>query len=231
MTDIIVPQLVRIEAGSFLMGSDGGRGDEAPVHRVELGAFEIGAWQVTNEEYDVFVARTGHLPAPHRDDARFCDPRQPVVAVSWFDAVDYCAWLAAMTGRLFRLPTEAEWERAARGGLEGRLYPWGDPSPQSRPGYDRRWIDGPERCAGGEPNGFGLYDMCENVHEWCGDWYRPDAYARSRFDPCGPELGSRRASRGGSWRHHVKVSRCAARSSLPPDRVYNDYGFRVACGV
>jgi len=157
-----------------------------------------------------------------------------VTAVSWFEAIRYCEWLSATTGRKFRLPTEAEWERAARGGREGELYPWGDAAPQALPGYAERsaayWRTGPEPVGRGDPNGYGLYNMCDNVHEWCSDWYSPGYYALSpERNPRGPETGERRSSRGGSWRHHIKVSRCAARSSIPPQFQYADYGFRVAC--
>ena len=222
-----VPPLVRIEAASFLMGSQSD--NERPVHRVDLDAFAIGLYQVTNAEYDSFVRCTGRSPLPHRHKPQFNDPRQPVVAVSWFDAVSYCEWLSGETGQRFRLSTEAEWECAARGGVAGALYPWGDDPPQSRLDYHTRWIGGPEACGGGAPNGYGLYDICENVHEWCSDWYAPDYYAVSPpRNPRGPESGVRRVSRGGSWRHHVKISRCAARSSLLPDLRYTDYGFRVA---
>jgi len=162
--------------------------------------------------------------------SEFDDPAQPVVAVSWFDAVAYCDWSSAIAGRRFRLPTEAEWECAARGGVEGALYPWGNDPPQSRPGYERRWLRGPERVGGGEANALGLFDLCENVHEWCSDWYAADYYGVSPdCDPRGPDSGSRRVSRGGSWRHQVKISRCATRSSIPPAFQYADYGFRVAC--
>jgi sulfatase modifying factor 1 len=180
-------KLVRIESCSFLMGP-------APLRRVWVDAFEIGATQVTNAEYAEFA------PPPLGNDPNFNQPDQPVVGVSWFDAVAYCQW------RGVRLPTEAEWECAARGGLEGKLYPWGDELPPSVR------LSGPLPVAGGAPNGYGLYDMCTNVHEWCSDWYNE----------------TRRASRGGSWRHQITVSRCDARSSLPPDFRYSDYGFRVA---
>lgn len=213
------------------MGSDAGRDDEGPAHRVSVSAFGIGKWQVTNGEYDTFLHSSPAAPRPpHRDDPGFHHADQPVVAVSWFDAVRYCQWLGEVTGRPFRLPTEAEWECAARGGVEGALHPWGD-DPRSRPDHHARWIGGPEKRATGTPNGFGVYDMCENVHEWCSDWYGAGYYATSPArDPRGPETGSRRASRGGSWRHQIKVSRCAARSSIPPELRYADYGFRVACG-
>jgi formylglycine-generating enzyme required for sulfatase activity len=140
--------------------------------------------------------------------------------------------LTAFTNRPYRLPTEAEWERAARGGVEGALFPWGDAPPESLPNYASRWQTGPEPVGQSSPNAFGLFDICANVHEWCGDWYDPNYYAISPDrNPRGPQGGTRRASRGGSWRHHIKVTRCAARSSIPPHFQYADYGFRVACGA
>ncbi len=94
------------------------------------------------------------------------------------------------------------------------------------------WTTGPEPVGHGAANGYGLHNMCDNVHEWCSDWYSANYYAiSSERNPRGPEAGERRASRGGSWRHHVKMSRCAARSSIPPGFQYADYGFRVACEV
>ena len=153
-----------------------------------------------------------------------------MVSVSWSDGAAYCAWLSSRTGRNFRLPTEAEWERAARGGVEGAAFPWGDELPQTRPDYRSRWSNGPEPVGRYEPNAFGLYDICENVHEWCSDWYAADYYRNSpNRNPTGPAEGNRRSSRGGSWRHHVKIARCSARSSIPPDFKYADYGFRLAC--
>jgi sulfatase modifying factor 1 len=214
----------------FLIGSNDGEDNERPVHRVWVDAFDIGACQVTNDEYAIFVRATGHPPPPSIDDSRFNDPKQPVIAVSWMDAMKYCEWLSSASGRHVRLPTEAEWECAARGGEEGKLYPWGDDPPQLQPDYKTRWIDGPEAVAKRPPNAFGVYDMCENVHEWCSDWYGADFYSVSPArNPSGPDTGTRRVSRGGSWRHHVKISRCAARSSLPPEFHYTDYGFRIAC--
>jgi len=224
------PRLVTIPAGWFRMGSEAGQENERPVHRVWVDSFCLAACQVTNAEYDRFLRATGGRVPALWDDANFNQPEQPVVAVSWFEAVKYCEWLSAISSRKYRLPTEAEWERAARGGMEGKLFPWGDDPPQSLPNYNQRWKAGPEPVARSTPNGFGLYDMCQNVHEWCSDWYQPDYYAVSaQRNPRGPESGERRASRGGSWRHHIKVTRCAARSSIPPQFQYADYGFRVAC--
>ena len=182
------------------------------------------------EEYARFLEVTGHEPPPNWGDPDFSRPEQPVTAVSWFDAVAYCEWLSSATGSHYRLPTEAEWERAARGGVEETLFPWGNEPPTSRPNYQARWKTGPEPVGQSEPNAYGLFEMCENVHEWCSDWYDPGYYATSpERNPQGPEEGTRKASRGGSWRHHIKMSRCSTRSSIPPEFQYADYGFRVAC--
>ncbi len=235
-TEEWVPALVRIPAGWFLMGSDTGQDNEKPVHRVWIDEFLIAACQVTNTEYGHFLRDATALPPPFWSDPAFNHPAQPVVGVSWHEAVRYCQWLSGSTGRTFRLPTEAEWERAARGGREGALFPWGDTPPPSLPFYAARcadfWKTGPEPVGCAEPNACGLYNMCDNVHEWCSDWCAPDYYAGSpERNPRGPGTGERRASRGGSWRHHIKMSRCAARSSIPPEFHYADYGFRVACDV
>ncbi len=231
-SDSIEPELVPIPEGWFRMGSETGQDNERPVHRVWVDAFRLAACQVTNADYACFLRANGSPPPPFWDDPNFSHPQQPVVAISWFEAEKYCNWLGALTGHGYRLPTEAEWERAARGGAEGQLFPWGDAPPHSLPEYEKRWKTGPERVACYAPNTFALYDICDNVHEWCSDWYQPDYYAVSpERNPPGPESGARRVSRGGSWRHHVKVSRCAARSSIPAEFQYADYGFRVACNL
>jgi formylglycine-generating enzyme required for sulfatase activity len=150
--------------------------------------------------------------------------------VSWFDAVAFCKWLTVETGKRYRLPTEAEWERAARGGLEAKLYTWGDEAPQNQTNYSGLWLNGPERVGRRAPNGFGLYDISENVHEWCSDWLDDNYYRESpERNPEGPAIGTRRTSRGGSWRHQIKITRVAARSSIPPEFKYSDYGFRCVC--
>jgi formylglycine-generating enzyme len=226
------PNLVFIPGGSFLMGSETGQDNERPVHRVRVDAFQLAACQVTHADYAEFLAATQSPEPPLWSDPNFNHLQQPVVAVSWFDAVRYCEWLSGSGDLQFRLPTEAEWEYAARGGVEGLQFPWGDEPPMSLPNYSQRWLTGPERVAQYAPNGHGLYDICENVHEWCSDWFDPNYYAVSpECNPTGPESGERKASRGGSWRHHIKVSRCAARSSVPPKFQYADYGFRVAASA
>ena len=226
------PKIVFVPAGIYEMGMANGRSDEQPVHEVSITEFGIGQFQVTNQEYDLFCQATKHQPTKFRHQEDFSSLQQPVVGVSWFYALAYCEWLSARTGDDYHLPTEAEWEWAARGGLCGKLYPWGDEPVEDRTGYSVRWQQGPEDVGGSQPNGFGLFDMCENVHEWCADWYNPMFYAASpRFDPCCKCEAMRKSSRGGAWRHHIKISRCAARSSIPPHLEYADYGFRVArCG-
>jgi sulfatase modifying factor 1 len=227
---LIQPQLVCIPADWFLMGSPSGQDCERPVHRVWIDAFFLAATQVTNAEYASFLSSTKSDPPPFWQDQKFNHPQQPVTGTSWFDAERYCQWLASQTGRAYRLPSEAEWERAARGNFEQNDFPWGNDTAQSLPDYAARWQTGPEPVGRHAANGFGLFNMCDNVHEWCSDWYDSDYYAISpERNPRGPEQGQRKASRGGSWRHHVKATRCSGRSSIPPDFHYADYGFRVAC--
>jgi formylglycine-generating enzyme len=224
LTEIVA----EIPAGSFLMGSDTGQDVERPVHRVWVDAFAIATTQVTNDDYARFLHATNRQAPPLWTDPNFNHPRQPVVAVSWFEAVAYCDWLSSISREHYRLPTEAEWERAARGGIDGALFPWGDEPAQSRARYNERWKSGPEPVGQSEPNAYGLFEMCENVHEWCSDWFAADYYSVSPdHNPRGPETGDRKSSRGGSWRHHIKISRCSARSSIPPEFQYADYGFRV----
>jgi formylglycine-generating enzyme len=225
--------LVEIPDGWFLMGSEAGQENERPVHRVWVDEFALGRCPVTNREYTVFLEQTHRTAPPFLSEPMFADSAQPVVGVSWDDAIAFCDWLSKCSGRAFRLPTEAEWERAARGGRDGMLYPWGDEPPAQRlyAGFDVA-TGGPARVCMNEPNGFGLYDMSEGVHEWCGDYYDYNYYCRSpERNPQGPSSGRRRSSRGGSWRHRIKFSRCAARSSLPPTLHYADYGFRVAVTI
>jgi formylglycine-generating enzyme len=229
------PALVRIPEGWFLMGSESGQDCERPIHRVWIDAFQLAATQVTNAEYERFLRATSAMPPPFWSDVNFNRPEQPVAGVAWYEAVRYCEWLSAETGCTYRLPTEAEWERAARGGLEQKNFSWGDEPPQSLPDYAKRWVSGPEPVARYAPNAFGIYDIGDNVHEWCSDWYGANYYAVSpERNPQGPELSAmkpaRKSSRGGSWRHQIKVARCSARSSIPPEFQYADYGFRVACG-
>lgn len=172
-------------------------------------AFLLGRTPVTNRSYAAAVV-SGRLPAPPWwADPNFSAPEQPVVGVSWEDAAAFCRWLGEADGGGWRLPTEAEWERAACGGLDAPRTSWGEEIPENEipPGP----LSGPWAAGRGTPNGYGLCDMGTIVHEWCLDWSGP----------------GRRASRGGSWRHAVRWSPPSARTSLPPSYRYSDYGFRL----
>src|SRR5258708_10283829 len=216
-------ELIEIPEGWFWMGAPNDRpaqDSERPRHRVWIDAFRLARFQVTVAAYAQFLAATSRPAPKYWGQPEFANPRQPVVAPSWHDAVAYCEWL----GPEYRLPTEAEWERAARGGIDDRNFPWGDEPPQSRPTYATRWLTGPEPIGTSPANAYGLDAMGENVHEWCVDSYDAAFYARSpEHNPrCTDDTG-RRASRGGSWRHHIKIARCSARSSIPPEFQYADY--------
>ncbi|MEO1087691.1 MAG: SUMF1/EgtB/PvdO family nonheme iron enzyme [Acidobacteriota bacterium] len=231
MSKLPRPEWISVAAGAFWMGG-GPRSNENPRHRVRLGPFRLARFQVTRAEYQLFLDATGHGPPPFWDEPCFAHPRTPAVGASWHDSEAFCRWATSELGEVVRLPTEAEWERAARADRDVE-YPWGDGPPESLPDYAARWVDGPEPVdAYPSLHPWGLCGLGENVHEWCADFYDADYYARSpELDPKGPDAGRRRVSRGGAWRHAVKVSRCAARSSIPPANQYRDYGFRLAADV
>ena len=250
-----------IPAGTFQMGSATGDVNEAPVHTVELDAFYIDQHEVTNAEYEAFVTATGH-PSPRGigytavyellkndyepwDDPGFNHPNQPVTTVTWFDADAYCKWAGK------RLPTEAEWEKAARGGLEGARYPWGDAEPDNTTANfadsqtEFEWRspnvnDGylfTAPVGTFQPNGYGLFDMAGNVWEWCADWYSPTYYSDTqdvespRRNPKGPNTGERRVLRGGTWYRAAHTLRNAERVSDFPNSSLNVVGFRCAMDV
>lgn len=184
-----------------------------PIPAGRLAAFQLGRTPVTNLEYASFV-ETGRAAAPPWwTNPDFSAPRQPVVGVTWNDAMAYCEWLGEIGEGVWRLPAEAEWEHAACGGLVAPRTAWGDDVPAGE--IPEGPLAGPWEVGRGTPNGYGLLDMGTIVHEWCLDRDEP-----AREPP-------RRASRGGSWRHRVRWSSPSARSSLPPAFRYSDYGFRV----
>ena len=259
MADESLLQVARIAAGEFVMGADDGEEDERPLHRAYIDDFAIGICPVTNAEYAQFVRETGHpspairaLPLMVSDalEADFRElaaayfwnngtppegrDRHPVTLVGFEDAVAYCAWLASRTGKPVRLPTEAEWERAARGGLEGKRFPWGDTLDAACAHFLPHASVKAERgtaLVGSYPaNGFELHDMAGNVWEWVSDWYSPHYYERAQYiDPQGPERGLMRIVRGGAWVNaDGRYLRCAYRHKVPPDSYAYSIGFRVA---
>ena len=224
------PDWISLPGGSFWMGG-GPKDNENPRHRVTVSAFRLARAPVTRGEYQLFLDATGHEAPDFWHEPAFAGARMPAAGPSRDDADRYCRWLGKALGEAVALPTEAQWEYAARAGRDV-LYPWGDDPPESLPDYRRRWLEGPEPVdAYPSLHPLGFLGLGENVHEWCADWYDAGYYAVSpEVDPRGPPSGRRRASRGGAWRHAIKGSRCAARSSIPPGMRYRDYGFRLAAG-
>lgn len=221
--------MILIPAGEFAMGDDRGQDDEQPVHRVTLNAFYLDAYEVTVSHYAEFLHVQKPEPPFKWHEANLnTHARKPVLGVSWFDARDYCRWVGK------RLPTEAEWEFAARGS-EGRTYPWGHTHPTKGHttagktawrGYDTVSHVG-QLELGRTPNG--IYDLAGNLWEWVADWYDSTYYQFSpRDNPAGPKAGPLRSLRGGAWNNDSKALRSANRAGYAPDTKRNDVGFRCA---
>jgi len=226
--------MVVIPAGAFWMGRDDGNDDEHPRHRVELDAYAIDRYEVTNALYQRFVAATNHrapgLANPNVSENLLRDltgASQPVVGVSWHDADAYCRWAG------MRLPTEAEWEKAARGD-DGRAYPWGEPWDPSRANSKESGL-GRTAPVGSYPSGvspYGVHDMAGNVWEWVADWYAKDYYTHGpRRNPTGPDSGSWKVLRGGSWGYLPSLLKTTSRLSITPDLRNTVVGFRCARGI
>ena len=234
MNSILHPAMVKVPAGRIRLGVPAcpPRSHLPWVWHtgtvVEVGAFQLGRTHVTNAEYRAFLAATGHPPPQHLDQPGFDNALQPVVGVSWEDANAYCGWLAQETGRSYRLPGDAEWEYAARGGCEDSIFPWGD-------ALDPRFA-----CFGGQaaprnvgsfaPNGFGLYDMIGNAWAWCSDRFEDvSAGVKAINKPTGKDPADNRVLRGGSYMtcHYLNLW-VAYRHEDPVDLRHESIGFRVA---
>jgi len=235
-----------VPAGSIEMGSNEGAADEQPVHTVILDAFYIDQLEVTNAQYDECLKAGACDPTTDTTafDTSYSRLRYygnpeyanyPVIYANWYEAQKYCEWRGA------RLPTEAEWEKAARGGLEGKTYPWGNEAPVCEANAengakfdDNDLCNDTDTTAVGSyaPNGYGLYDMAGNLWEWVSDWYDETYYADSpENNPTGPEEGDFPVLRGGSWSNSTIRLRVSDRRFNDPKSGALDIGFRCAKDV
>lgn len=218
-------EFLPVPGGEFRMGHELEDEDARGVHPVRVTAFEIGRCEVTRAQYARFMADTSR-PAPAQwSNPRFTGDTHPVVGVTWDDAAAFCLWAGG------RLPTEAEWEFAARG-ADGRRYPWGAPLPdKTRAVFHLDIGFGGTMPVGSAPEGrspFGVLDMAGNVFEWCSDWYDAAYYARSERDnPRGPESGDQRVVRGGSWISLPDACYATRREKYPPAARSTLIGIRV----
>lgn len=237
------PDMVLIPAGAFQMGDDDGERDEKPIHTVYLDAFYIDPYEVTVGEYKRFLEDTNHRPLSDSVSRTSPTDQHPVVEVSWHDAMAYAQWAGK------RLPTEAEWEKAARGGLIGQDYPWEGPINANKANYGKNTKSGTHKerttPVGTYPaNGYGLYDMSGNVAEWCLDTYQRKFYGNGQQR--NPVAGAknvqraianadanreRRVVRGGSWSFNAKSVRVANRLAEKPSLLSSDVGFRCVRDV
>ena len=237
--------LVLVEGGTFDMGSDISD-DEKPVHKVAVKSFMIGKGEVTFAEYDAYCDATGKSRLNDNDWGR---GTRPVIHVSWYDAVVFCNWRSQKDGLMgcytitgtdvtyntdangYRLPTEAEWEYAARGGSKSRGYAYSGSNDAGEVGwYDQNSGNSTHQVGEKRANELGLFDMSGNVWEWCWDWYGDKYYSQSPGEnPMGPSLGQYRVLRGGCWFGDVHLLRCTLRDGVvfPTSSGYS-LGFRVA---
>jgi formylglycine-generating enzyme required for sulfatase activity/calcineurin-like phosphoesterase family protein len=246
-TRIKPPPMVNVEAGEFTMGSNESE-REQPVHRVYLDEFMIGKYTVTNEEFKAFIEADGYkkeelwtpegwnwlkkenITEPlYWHDRKWNSPNFPVVGVSWYEASAYAEWLSQTKGEKYALPTEAQWEKAARGS-KGLVYPWGNKFDKSlcNSGESGLRRTSPVGLFPGGESPYGCMDMAGNVWEWCADWYGEDYYKKSPAkNPKGPSGGSGRVIRGGGWDYDGWFCQCACRLALRPAIRGNVLGFRL----
>lgn len=210
----------RIKGGTFKMGDVHGEYDEITVHSVTLKNFSLGIAEVTQAQWKIIMGTN-----PSYDQS---DENQPVTDVNWNDCMEFIKKLNDVTGRKFRLPTEAEWEFAARGGLYGHDYIYaGSDNPDSVAWQSEFDSEKPHVVMQKKPNELGLYDMSGNVWEWCSDWYALYPYD-AQINPKGPLKGESKVIRGGSWGSSAEYCRATLRfRRAPTNRTYY-YGLRLA---
>ncbi|MFM7311357.1 MAG: formylglycine-generating enzyme family protein, partial [Flavobacteriales bacterium] len=213
------PEMVFVKGGTFQMGSSNGEEDERPVHQVTLSSFHIGKYEVTQAQWREVM---GTNPSYFKK----CD-QCPVEQVSWYDVQDFITELNTKTGKQYRLPTEAEWEFAARGGLKSKGYTYSG----SNTVKDVAWMvdnAGSKTHPVGQKqaNELGIYDMTGNVWEWCADWYGAYSAANAN-NPKGPSSGGSRVLRGGSWDNLAQDCRSADRLRYVAERRNRNCGIRL----
>jgi formylglycine-generating enzyme required for sulfatase activity len=211
-----------IPAGSFMMGAENGGPNEQPVHKVELSGFKMSETPVTQAQYEAVMGK---------NPSHFKGPDRPVERISWDDAKVFCERLSKETGKKFTLPTEAEWEYACRAGTETNYYTGDEEDDLDRAGwYGKNSEIQTHEVKGKAHNKYGLYDMHGNVWEWCQDWFAEDYYSNSPGkDPKGPDTGSYRVLRGGSWKNKSIHCRSFTRGIEQQGRHVKFLGFRVVC--
>lgn len=216
-----------VEEGCFLRGSTS-TPEEFPPRSIYLSEYLISKYPVTNGEYRQFVQNTGHRVPPAFENELFNKDRQPVVSVSWYDATAYCKWFSQKHGVCAVLPTEAQWEKAARG-IDGRTYPWGDAPPTTRRLNINSSI-GATTFVGSynNPSPFGCEDMLGNIWEWCNDYFDEQYYSSCpERDPHNTVESRYRVIRGGSWRSDLFRATCAHRCFYNPNVRSDRHGFRI----
>lgn len=229
---------VRVPGGAFEMGSDSWWGDSSPAHRVTLLPYWIGKYEVTVAQYEAFMKDTGFKPELPPRDVRAPSDQHPATGLEWYDAEAFSIWLSTRESMVYRLPTEAEWEFAARG-TDGRLHPWGSESPDTkihgnwdRFGFIAHGGAGALEPVGSYPRGaspFGVLDMSGNAAEWCNDDYVPNYYRFSPAqNPYGPLVlkGLLKVQRGSSWRDGYDM-KTTDRQGVYADLPYDHHGFRL----
>ena len=220
----LIANMVRVEGGTFTMGATPEQGsdaydDESPAHKVTLFSFSIGKYEVTQEEWEAVM---GSNPSS------FKGAKLPVEKVSWNDCQEFIRRLNQMTGKSFRLPTEAEWEFAARGGNRSNHYKYsGSNNLSSVAWYGDNSGSKTHPVGQKSPNELGLYDMSGNVYEWCADWYG-DYSSSAQTNPKGPSNASSRVNRGGSWNGYARYCRVSNRSYDTPSISFVNLGLRLA---
>lgn len=223
-------KMIWVDGGTFKMGSNNGYGDEMPVHDVTLDGYWIAETEVTQAQWEAVMGTTIRQ---QRDKAngslRGEGANYPMYYVNYDEAMEFCSRLSSATGREYTLPTEAQWEYAARGGEGATTYTYsGSDSFGSVAWYGGNSGDSTHPVKGKTPNQLGLYDMSGNVWEWCLDYYDGSYYSSSpKTNPSNRSRGDNLVLRGGSWRNVESCCRVAFRSNSHPSQRYYDYGFRV----